>query len=84
MCVKLLFIVLDTARKLSKYGVLSGPYFPVLGLNTGKCGPEKTPYLDTFHAVGSFHSKSSSSVSSSKGFGYGVIHLVRTQNFPKN
>ena len=21
------------------------------GPNTGKCGPEKTPYLDTFHAV---------------------------------
>ena len=23
---------------------------PVLGLNTGKCRPENTPYLDTFHA----------------------------------
>ena len=23
----------------------------VFGLNTGKCRPEKTPYLDTFHAV---------------------------------
>ena len=38
----------------------SGPYFPVFGLNTetygvspntGKYGPEKTPYLDTFHAM---------------------------------
>ena len=29
----------------------SGPYFPVFGLNTGKYGPEKTPYLDTFHTV---------------------------------
>ena len=38
----------------------SGPYFPVFGVNTeslriqskyGKYGPEKTPYLDTFHAV---------------------------------
>ena len=27
-----------------KYGVFSGP-------NTGKYGQEKTPYLDTFHAV---------------------------------
>ena len=36
-----------------KYGVFSGPYFPVFGLNkeiyglnlrTGKYGPEKTPY----------------------------------------
>ena len=49
---------------MSKYGVISGPSFPVLGLsrrdteylsvfspNTGKYGPEITPYLDTFHAV---------------------------------
>ena len=28
-----------------------GLYFPVFGLNTGKYGPEKTLYLDTFHAV---------------------------------
>ena len=34
-----------------KYGVLSSPYFPIFSPNTGKCGPEKTPYLDTFHAV---------------------------------
>ena len=40
-----------TAWKVSKYGVISGPYFPVLSLNTGKYGPEITPYLDTFHAV---------------------------------
>ena len=37
--------------KVSKYGVFSGLYFPVFGLNTGKYGPGKTPYLDTFHAV---------------------------------
>ena len=47
-----------TAWKVSKYGVSSGPYFLVFGqntdvfiLNTEKYGPEKTPYLDTFHAV---------------------------------
>ena len=40
-----------TGWKVSKYGVISGPYFPVFGLNTGKYGPEITPYLDTFHAV---------------------------------
>ena len=28
-----------------------GPYFPAFGLNTGKYEPEKTPYLDIFHAV---------------------------------
>ena len=37
--------------KVSKYAVLSGPYFPVFVLNTGKYRPEKTTYLDTFHAV---------------------------------
>ena len=29
----------------------SGPCFPVFGLNTGKHGPGKTPYLYSFHAV---------------------------------
>ena len=42
---------IPTARKVSKYGVFSGPYFPVFGLNTGKYRLEKTPYLDTFYAV---------------------------------
>ena len=49
---------------MSKYGVISGPFFPVLGLsrrdteylsvfspNTEKYGPEITLYLDTIHAV---------------------------------
>ena len=36
---------------MSKYKVISGPYFPVFGLNTGKYGPEITAYLDTFQAV---------------------------------
>ena len=37
--------------KLSKCGVFSGPHFPVFSPNTGKYGPEITPYLDIFHAV---------------------------------
>ena len=41
----------DTRLKVFKYGVFSGPYFPVSELNTGKYGLEKTLYLDTFHAV---------------------------------
>ena len=41
----------NTAWKASKYGVFSGPYFSVFGLNTGKYGPEKFPYLDTFYRV---------------------------------
>ena len=40
-----------TAWKMSKYGVISGPYLPVFSPDTGKYGPEITPYLDTFHAV---------------------------------
>ena len=36
---------------MSKYGVFSGPYFPVFSPNKGKCGPEKTPYLGTSYAV---------------------------------
>ena len=56
--------LIPTAWKVSKYGVISGPYFPVFGLNTerflwisvfspstGKYGREITPYLDTFHTV---------------------------------
>ena len=36
---------------MPKYGVISGTYFPVFSPNTGKYGPDITPYLDTFHAV---------------------------------
>ena len=36
---------------MSEYEVISGPYFPVFSPNTGKYGPEITPYLSTFHAV---------------------------------
>ena len=42
---------LVTAWEVSKCGVISGPYFPVFGLNTKIYGPEIIPYLDTFHAV---------------------------------
>ena len=36
---------------MSKEEVISGTYFPVFSLNTGKYGPEIIPYLDTFQAV---------------------------------
>ena len=39
---------------MPKYGVISGPYFPVFGLNTAKYRPEITPYLDTFNVVPNF------------------------------
>ena len=38
---------LDTVWKVSKYGVFLVRIFP----HAGKHRPEKTPYLDTFHAV---------------------------------
>ena len=37
--------------KESRYGDFSGSYFPVFSSNTGKCGPEKTPHLDSFHVA---------------------------------
>ena len=36
---------------MSKDGVISGPYFHVFKSNTGKYGPEITPYFDIFHVV---------------------------------
>ena len=48
---KYLQLVKKTAWKVSKYGVISGPYFPVFSPNTGKYGLELTPYLNPFHAV---------------------------------
>ena len=32
--------------KVSKYGVFTGPYFPVFGQNTGKYGPEKNSVFE--------------------------------------
>ena len=60
-----MIVLLDeslTAWKVSKYGVISGPYFPVFGLNTGKYGPEITLYLDTLHAVFNFSNRPDSDV----------------------
>ena len=49
--IKSTLIIDYTAWKVSKYGVISGSYFPTANLKTGKYGPEIAPYLDTFHAV---------------------------------
>ena len=40
-------IVTNTASKVSKYVVFSGPYFPAFGLNTEKYGVDKE-YLSVF------------------------------------
>ena len=46
--------ILVIVWKVSKYGVFSGPYFPVFSPYAGKYGSEKTAYLNTFHVVGWF------------------------------
>ena len=38
-----------TVWKVSKYGVISGPYFPVFSPKTGKYGPEITPFFGHFN-----------------------------------
>ena len=38
-------------ERCSKYGVISGPYFPAFSPNTGKYEPEITRYLDTSHVA---------------------------------
>ena len=53
-----------TLREVSNYGVFSGQHFLVFSPNTEKCGPEKIPYLDIFHAVLLLLSMSQSSAKS--------------------
>ena len=45
------FFELPLCEKYPNTEFFSGAYFPVFSPNTGKYGPGKTPYLDTFHAV---------------------------------
>ena len=45
------FCINNTSWKVFKYGVFSGLCFPVFTSNTGKYGPQKTLYLETFHAI---------------------------------
>ena len=40
-----------TAWNVSKHGVISGPYFPVFGLNAEKYWPEMSPFMNFFRAV---------------------------------
>ena len=44
-------LIISLHEKCTNTEFFSGQYFPVFSPNTGKYGPEKTPYLDTFHAV---------------------------------
>ena len=56
----------STAWNVSSYGVFPGLYFLIFSSNKGKYGPEKTPYLDTFHAVSRTHNSLSSNLSSER------------------
>ena len=87
----------STAGKISKYGVFSGPYFPLFGLNTeiyfsvfspntGKYGPEKTPYLDTSYAVKhgiNNTSKANSNSNNDKNLNTNKDHISNTNTSSK-
>ena len=45
---ELLFLILNTTWKVSKYGVF---FWSVFSRIRTEYGPEKTPYFDTFHTV---------------------------------
>ena len=45
------FLLGSLCEKCANTEFFSGPYVIVFRLNTGKNGPEKTHYLDIFHAV---------------------------------
>ena len=68
--------------KSVQYGVFSGPYFPAFGLNTGKHGPKKAPYLDTFRTFLGLQvteeSKSSWKLDQSKSIS---IHCTKNEVF---
>ena len=72
--------IMITVQKVSKYGDFSGPYFPLFGLNAGKYGPEKTPYLDTFHAVNSVIFTVTLTFTPKAGILLKVITVVRIEN----
>ena len=46
-----IFLVFCAVWKISKYRVFSGSYLDIFSPNTGKYGPEKNPYLYTFHRL---------------------------------
>ena len=70
-----LHLNISTGWKVSKYGVISGPYSPVFSPNTGKYGPEITPYwsrsvrqMDTFSSSYRIFSWGNSKISSFQCF----------------
>ena len=64
---------------MSKYEIISGPYFPVLSPNTGKYGPEVTPFLDTFHDAVIILDKSADNYALSI-YGYNIIRVDHLLN----
>ena len=55
-------------------------YLTVFSLNAGKYGPEKTPYLDTFHAVNSVIFTVTLTFTPKAGILLKVITVVRIEN----
>ena len=51
IALKHLILIILTVWKVSKYEVFSGPYFSYSDWLRENTDQEKTPYLDTFHAV---------------------------------
>ena len=49
--ISVLLYLLHTAWKVPNTEFPNTPYLSVFSPNAGNYGPEKTPYLDTFHAV---------------------------------
>ena len=62
-------------HEVSKYGHFSGAYFSVFNSNTGKYGPEKTWYLDTFHTMDGLNSNVIISKNGDKGLTEKVARL---------
>ena len=50
LCIWTLLMQCDLKKMSIRYSYLS-----VFSQNAGKYGPEKTPYLDTFHTVSNVH-----------------------------
>ena len=59
-------------REKPDYEIFFSPYFSVFGLNTGKYGPEKNLFLDTFCHIGDCD------------YFIGGIHTNKTQKFKKH
>ena len=61
--------------------VFSVPYFPEFRLNIGKCRPEKSTYLDTFHPVFYFIAQKEMIITDSESAG--MMETIAPEDFIK-